>query len=67
MREPAAVFYLRKVLPITAEDLIEMEQVGWGCMSLDQARELATMLRAGLTVAADCPRGCCPPARYALR
>lgn len=65
--EPCDVFYLRKELPVTAEDLVEMEQVGWPGCTLHQSRELAAALRDGLTVAANGKRGKLPPARYVLR
>lgn len=67
MRESATVFYLRKELPITAEDLVEMEQVGWPGHTLAESRALAAMLRDGLTVAANSVYGTLPPARYCLR
>lgn len=65
--ESARVFYLRKELPVTAEDLIEMEQVGWPGCTLEQSRRLAAMLRDGLTVAANSKYGTLPPARYVLQ
>lgn len=66
MREAANVFYLRKQIPVTTEDLTELEQVGWPNIGLAKSRELASMLRDGLTVAADPLCTCCPPARYVL-
>ena len=65
-KESAEAFYTRAVLPITSEDLVEMEQVCWPHMTLSQSRELASMLRSGFTVAADSKNGTLPPARYVL-
>jgi hypothetical protein len=64
MWESAEVFFDRDEIPVSAEDLTEMEQVGWPGCTLRQSRELAAALRGGLTVAADSERG--PPGRYVL-
>jgi hypothetical protein len=66
MRETADVFFKRKPIPVTTEDLTELEQVGWRHIGLAESRKLASMLRDGLTVAADPTCTCCPPGRYHL-